>query len=76
MSNLYSEVLFFFFDTFSLHTNGKWCSKSQFVYAYHVLSLSLQEFVWPKYHFFQKKKGTLAISTLGATDLKRGMHTH
>ena len=25
--------------------------KNQFVYAYHVLSLMLQGFVWPKYHF-------------------------
>ena len=47
---------FFFLLFFALHTNGKWCSQeksclcyslSQFVYAYHVLSLSLQGFVWP-----------------------------
>ena len=46
---------------FSVHTNGKWCSKegshpcysqSQFVCAYHVLSLSHKGFVWPNTFFF------------------------
>ena len=27
-------------------------SQSQVLYAYHVLSLLLQEFVWSKYHFW------------------------
>ena len=58
-SDLYSKAVFwghFFF----LYTKEKWCSKvglhpfysqGQFVYAYHVLSVSLQGFVGLKYHF-------------------------
>ena len=51
---------YFFYHFFTLHTNGKWCnqegfnpcySQSQVVYAYHVLSLLLQGFVWSKCHF-------------------------
>ena len=50
-----------FFCHFVLHTNGKRCSgegscpchsQSHVMYAYHVLSLSLQGCVWSKYHFF------------------------
>ena len=46
---------------FFLHTNGMRCSQegshpcysqSQIVYTYHISSLSLQEFFWPKYHFW------------------------
>ena len=52
---------FFLWYFFPLHTNGKRCSQegshpcysqSQVVYAYHILSLSLQGFVWLKYHFW------------------------
>ena len=50
----------FFLHFFALHTNGRRCSQegshpyhsqSHVVYAYHVLSVSLQECVWSKYHF-------------------------
>ena len=54
--------LFFFLGTFSLYTPmgigvarrdpTHVTPKVNFVYAYHVLSLSLQGFVWPKYHFW------------------------
>ena len=58
LGSIYIHRVVFFWHFFSLHTNGKWCSKkgshpcyfqSQFVY---VLSLSLQGFVWPEYHFW------------------------
>ena len=57
-SKCYSE---FFCVTFSFYTYGKRCSQigpcpgysqSQVVYAYHVLGLLLQRFVWPKYCFW------------------------
>ena len=60
-SRSYSEVPFWGGHFFALHTNGKsfsqegshpCCSQSQFVYAFHVLNLSLQGFVWPKYNFW------------------------
>ena len=50
---------------FILYTNGKRCSQegshpcysqSLVVYAYHVLSLLLQGFVWPKHHFWSDIK--------------------
>ena len=58
-----SVIQFFFFwlALFHLHTNGKRCNQEGFrpcysqipvVYAYHVLSVSLQGFVWSKYCFW------------------------
>ena len=55
------QKFFFFVALFHFTHQWKRCNKegfrpchsqSQVVYAYHVISLLLQEFVWSKYHFW------------------------